>query len=154
MIDVLSVHDENVRSNGYLYYINGKVGEITRCQERIFKAEVKDFNSNVYSVSLDVDNPKKSECSCLKSNCKHKFCSHMAALYFAIFPAEAKRYYLIEGAPYDEKALLSEHRKEIVKRWTLKADRADLIEFIYALIDATSNEAFEKFCDDNNRHLE
>lgn len=154
MIDILSVRDSDVRHDGYLYYINGKIGKITRCQNRIFKAKVLDFSGNVYSVMLDVDNPKKSECSCPKSSCKHKFCSHMAALYFAIFPAEAKRYYLIEGAPYDEKAFINERRKEKVKRWALKADRADLIEFIYALIDVTHDKTFEKFCNDNERLFE
>lgn len=147
----MEVTDASVKSDGYFYYVNGKVRNLTREKGEVFSAKVRDNDGKTYAVTIDVENPKKSECACQKISGKRKLCKHMAALYFAVYPVEAKRYYLLEGAPYDREAHLKKLRKERVKIWALKAERGDLIECLYALIDAISDKAFEKFCNDNRR---
>ena len=75
---------------GYEYYTEGKVSEIQTKAKGQFEGTVQGTNKNSYKVFIDIAHPRKSHCNCPHANGKRIVCKHQIALYFSVFPDEAK----------------------------------------------------------------
>ena len=78
---------------GYWYYKNGNVVSWRKISESEYEGTVKSDNQkDQYKVTINLDKPRASKCNCPFAEGKYKVCKHMVALYFAIFPDEAKEF--------------------------------------------------------------
>ncbi len=73
---------------GYDYYKENKIGNIEKIGENIYSAAVSGSSSELYSVELHIDHPRKSKCSCPHADGKSIICKHIVAAYFTVFPKE------------------------------------------------------------------
>ena len=78
---------------GYWYYKNGNVLSWKKVNDYEFEGIVKSDNQkDQYNVTINLKKPRASKCNCPFADGKHKVCKHMVALYFTIFPNEAKQF--------------------------------------------------------------
>ena len=56
-----------------------------------YEGEVEGSESNIYSVMIDVQHPKRSICNCPHAEGSRRICKHKVALYLSIFPEEGDR---------------------------------------------------------------
>ena len=81
---------------GYEYYYDDKVKSITKIDDihysgEVYSGEVSGSENTPNSVTIDLEHPKRSKCTCPFAN-GYKVCKHMVALYFKAFPEEAEDY--------------------------------------------------------------
>ncbi len=117
---------------GYDYYIENKVLSFKKEENGYYTATVSGSSKSPYMVELHLDHPRKSKCNCPHANGKRIICKHMVAVYFSIFPDEAKRFYN-EAMVYEEE---QEKRQELiyenVRRYVSKMKKSELQ---YALLE-------------------
>ncbi len=75
---------------GYEYFSSNNVILHTETGEGQYDGKVKGSGVMVYSVHIDLNHPRKSKCSCPFAEGRRVICKHMIALYFTVFPKEAK----------------------------------------------------------------
>lgn len=91
---VLSVASGKSLWRGYEYYLEKKVLSYKQISETVYEGTVSGNNGNVYHVHLDLEHPRKTTtCDCPLAKGKKIVCKHTVALFFTIFPEEAKEYY-------------------------------------------------------------
>lgn len=81
---------------GYEYYYDDKVKFITKIDDthysgEVYSGEVSGSENTPNSVTIDLEHPKRSKCTCPFAN-GYKVCKHMVALYFKAFPEETEDY--------------------------------------------------------------
>ena len=114
---------------------------------RTYDADVE--GNNLYHVHLDIKHPKKSTCTCPYASGKTIVCKHKVAVYFTIFPDEAKEaieernnFYLEQEErerEYDKKEERERNRlKQYVNSLTEEEVRRMLVN--YMLSDAMKYE--------------
>ena len=96
---------------GYNYYKDGKVLRCLRTEEARYAGEVSGSNGEVYHVRLDLEHPRRSECTCPHAAGKRIVCKHQVALYFTAFPEEAEKYYREVIEAEEEMAVIDRVRK-------------------------------------------
>ncbi|MBQ7244127.1 MAG: SWIM zinc finger family protein [Bacilli bacterium] len=74
---------------GLDYFERKRVVSYEKTSEYEYDALVQ--GSEAYHVHLDIRHPKKSTCTCPYADGKSIVCKHKVAVYFAIFPEEAKK---------------------------------------------------------------
>ena len=75
---------------GYEYYEAKRVIKIKSINEIEFDAQVSNHENRVYDVHLNIKHPRKSTCNCPHAEGRVVVCKHKIAVYFSIFPEEAK----------------------------------------------------------------
>ena len=71
---------------GMDYYEKKKVASWKRSGDASYDGQVTGSNKQVYSVHIDKEHPRKSECSCPFAAGRRVICKHMIALYFTAEP--------------------------------------------------------------------
>lgn len=102
---------------GYEYYKNGKrVQNVEKLSDSEYTCRVKGSQNNVYDVKINIDHIRQSKCNCPHADGKRIICKHMVALFFTVFPKEAK-YYLeeLEEIKLEEERRAEEEYEEIRK---------------------------------------
>ena len=108
-MEILNMCNEVTNIRGYYYYKKSFVKELKKLDENIYSSVVSGTYN--YNVILNLNNIRKSSCSCPN---KVKVCKHIIATYYTVFPEEAKQY---------EEALkliikqFNEHRKKKIERY-------------------------------------
>lgn len=74
---------------GISYYQNKAVVNGAYSGSSVYEGEVKGSQGNVYKVSIDINHPRKSTCTCPFAKGRRVVCKHMVALYFFHFPKQA-----------------------------------------------------------------
>ena len=74
---------------GISYYQNQTVVNGAYSGSSVYEGEVKGSQGNVYKVSIDINHPRKSTCTCPFAKGRRVVCKHMVALYFFHFPKQA-----------------------------------------------------------------
>lgn len=101
---------------GYEYYTEEKVLNQKRISEHEFCGTVVGSENQQYDVLINIEHPRRSHCNCPHADGKRIVCKHQVALYFSVFPDEAKRYYdLICQNEEEEKRLQDELEQKIEK---------------------------------------
>ena len=91
-MSILTVASGQSVYRGYEYYKAKKVQRMERVGEGEISASVYGSGGSVYDVQINVDHPRKSQCTCPRAAGKQIVCKHMVAVYFTAFPTEAQKY--------------------------------------------------------------
>lgn len=112
-MDLLSTASAQSAIRGYEYYTHNAVKDYEQLDSTHYQGRVSGSNNNVYDVLIDLDRPKKSQCTCPFATGRYVVCKHMVALYFTIFPDETKQLICeVERANEEDE----EFEKEIAER--------------------------------------
>ena len=76
---------------GYDYYKASMVIGAEQIAGNRYQGTVKGSGKKTYAVTIDLDHPKKSTCTCPHAEGTRRICKHKVALYFSVFPEEADR---------------------------------------------------------------
>ena len=108
-------------NRGFDYYKRKKVISFTPINEESFKGKVSGSDSNTYDVIVNKEHTSKCLCNCPFAFGTRKICKHMVAMFFTIFPEEAKEY---------EKNILErqKERKERITKYVNKLSKKELQE--------------------------
>ncbi len=88
---LIEIASNNSFWRGYDYYKDGNVKSKRQISEYQYEGEVEGSESNIYSVMIDVQHPKRSICNCPHAEGSRRICKHKVALYLSIFPEEGDR---------------------------------------------------------------
>lgn len=78
---------------GYEYYEMENVLTSVKVSSCEIKGNVRGNSNTHYKVFIDTEHPRKSKCNCPHADGKRIICKHMIALFFHVYPEEAKKYY-------------------------------------------------------------
>lgn len=77
---------------GYDYFTSKRVLSHKKINDNTYSGKVNGSGKD-YDVTINLEHPRTSTCTCPHANGKRIICKHMVALYFAVFPKEAERLY-------------------------------------------------------------
>lgn len=106
---------------GVDYYENRRVISVDKIGEYTYSANVKGGSNNEYSVFIDIVHPRKSKCNCPFAEGRRVICKHMVAVYFSVFPKEAK----------DLIRKQEEHEEEFEEQ--MEEEYEEVREYVYSL---------------------
>lgn len=133
---------------GYEYFVENKVQLVKKIDCAHICGAVVGSEPDPYIVTLDLEHPKRSNCSCPFAN-GHKVCKHMVAVYFAAFPEEAMKF---KAAIDQEAEKVEKYREELPKRienYVNQLNRSELRELALRLIYELPEWEFECFVSEN-----
>ena len=126
---------------GYEYFKDKKVRKVHEMSPQVFNAEVLNAEYDVYHVQLNIKHPRKSTCTCPYASGRMIICKHKIAVFFTVFPDEAKAYMQeVEAYEKEEEKRYQAHLKymeeqyqevkKYVNQLTLEELRERLIEYM------------------------
>lgn len=134
-----STASSNSTWRGVRYFEEGKVKGYKEINPSRFEGEVEGSEGQVYSVSIDLDHPKRSTCTCPFAEGRRVVCKHMIALYFSCIPGsldafhkdikEMEAQYELEEEKWRKETLASIKRQ--VKNMSAKEAKETLIDILY-----------------------
>ena len=130
---------------GYEYYKENKVLSIEQVGENEYDGYVSGSRKEPYSVHIDTLHPKKSTCNCPFAEGNRKICKHKVALYYTVFPEEAKQYLAeIEAA---EKAAEEYNEKiyDLVEEKISKMKKSELRDALWQVLMDGPEWVFDRF---------
>lgn len=131
---------------GYDYYKNGNVISVTPESEvGTYNAKVKGSGADPYDVELNVLHPRKTTCSCPFANGKKIICKHSVAVYFTLFPDEAKEYYQNVILAAEEAEEAEERAEKAFENYIKNLNKEQLIEIVFDLWDVVPDWVKEDF---------
>lgn len=131
-------------SRGYDYYCKNKVKSVTKIDDTHYSGEVSGSGNTPYSVTIDLEHPKRSKCTCPFAN-GHKVCKHMVALYFEVFPEEADKYIRKIEEDENEREEFFEELPERIEEYVRNLSKSELQELALSLIYNLSDYELEEF---------
>ena len=118
---LLEIASGNSFWRGYDYYERGKIKTCQKIDSQHYKGTVEGSGGRVYQVSIDLEHPKKSTCTCPHAEGTRRVCKHKVALYFSFFPEAADK--AIKEA--------EEWEKQEEERW--EAECKEIEEYVNSL---------------------
>lgn len=118
---LLEIASGNSFWRGYDYFKESRVKSYRKMGPNLYEGSVEGSEGTVYSVAIDLDHPKKSQCNCPHAEGNRRICKYKVALYFALFPEAADK--AIEDAKAWE---AEEERRE-------KKERKEIEKYVYSL---------------------
>ena len=119
-------------SRGYDYYYDNKVKSVTKIDDTHYSGEVLGSEPTPYSVTIDLEHPKRSKCTCPFAN-GYKVCKHMVALYFKVFPEEAHEYIRRIKEAENEREEFFEELPERIEEYVRNLTKSELQELALSL---------------------
>ena len=119
---------------GYQYYKENRIFNIENLEDSCYQALALGSENESYKVRIDLKHTRSSSCSCPYAAGRRVICKHIVALYFAIFPEEAKKYY--DNAIKQEEELedyqieLAEKLENYVRKLTREEAQDRLLEVL------------------------
>ena len=130
---------------GYNYYKSGKVKLFTKLEESRYEGFISGTKTEPYHIIMDLAHPRSSQCDCPYANGKRIVCKHMVAMYFAVFPNEAERYYQ-EVIEAEEEAEREQERLEnALIDYVFKMKKSDLREALLQTLFEGPEWQFDRF---------
>lgn len=129
---------------GYEYYEAGKVVSWVKTGETQYEGDVSGSSKEPYHVKIDIMHPRKhSSCNCPHADGKKITCKHQVALYFTLFPKEAKRYKEeVDKYEREEEQREQELYEDIVEYVNSLSPEELRAELINALIEAAERDRY------------
>ena len=124
---------------GYEYYTEKRVKNIKQINDDEYVANVCGSENNVYEVKINIDHLRKSSCNCPHAKGRRVICKHIVALFFTLFPKEAKEYI----------KLVEENEKEIEEREERRYN--DIVKYVKSLSKAELQNALINYIVDDER---
>lgn len=142
-MSIISIASNASIWRGYDYYEDKRVVSWKQISEYEFQGEVAGSQEEPYHVTIDIEHPKKSACSCPHAEGEKIVCKHKIALYFTAFPKEADRY-MSEVEEYEREEYEIEQKRydEIIKHVKCLSKEELRIELIDALIEAEERDLY------------
>ena len=133
---------------GLDYYNKKKVISCKKINEYEYEGEVLGSNNEKYKVLLNIEHPRSSKCNCPHAKDRKVVCKHIVALYFMVFPEEAKKFE--EDA---EKAMLEyeEYQEQLydnVEKHIYSMSRGELQEALLDVLNIAPEWVYERFVRD------
>ncbi|MDD3938669.1 MAG: SWIM zinc finger family protein [Bacilli bacterium] len=137
---------------GFYYYRNHAVKQFAKVADRVYAGTVS--GGSDYHVVIDLDHVRNSTCDCPHASGKRIVCKHKVALYFAVFPKEAKKAEksLQEAKKREEERMANydkayEKIRQEVKEYVDSMPIEDLKERLISMI---ADEQMEQYRDTEN----
>lgn len=126
---------------GYEYYKQGKIISVQKCNNAEYSGQISGSGTALYDVSINIDHPRQSQCTCPHSHGRRIMCKHIVALYFHACPEDAEIYkeaieqYEAEIALHEETQdrLYREHC-DSVRKYVNSLTKAELQDKLYDLL--------------------
>ena len=111
-----------------------------------WRGKVAGSNGEEYNVYVDEEHPYKCQCECLYVEGKSRIiCKHMVALYFAVYPEEAKNYINELNAYWAEEEKRREEAEQKLEGYILRMKKAELQEALLELLQDGPEWQYEMF---------
>lgn len=130
---------------GYNYFLEQKVKSFKKFSDTRFEGVVSGSSGAEYQVSIDTEHPRSSACDCPHANGRRIVCKHMIALYFSVFPDEAKQYYDNVLAYELEKQRLQEDEEKKLIAHVLHMSKTDLQQALLELLLEGPQWQYDRF---------
>ena len=119
---------------GYEYYKQGKAGEYTKLNDKVYECNIEGSSPTPYQTVINIKHPRQSHCDCPHAKDRKIICKHMVALLFTVFPDEADGYLQeIEESEKEEERRIQEHYKEL-ERYVKSLKKEDLQRELYSAL--------------------
>ncbi|MDD5923272.1 MAG: SWIM zinc finger family protein [Clostridia bacterium] len=131
-------------SRGYQYYCDNKVKSVAKIDDTHYSGEVSGSGNTPYSVTINLEHPKRSKCTCPFAN-GHKVCKHMVSLYFEVLPKEAEEYIRRIEEAENEREEFFEELPYRIEAYVRGLSKSELQELALSLIGNLSEYELEEF---------
>ena len=135
---------------GYEYFTENKVLSCDQINNFEYEGTVKGSENNSYSVHINLKKPKTSTCDCPFAN-GLKICKHMVAVFFTVFPDEARKYKAELDSYYEEQSKRSEGIDDKLQSYIKKLSKTQLQYALLQVLYEGPEWQFDKFV---NEHIE
>ena len=133
---LLDIASGNSFWRGYDYFREGKVISNEKLSDSLYTGKVAGSRETPYEVTIDLEHPKRSTCSCPHAEGTRRVCKHKVALFFSFFPEEAdKAIKEAEEWEAEEEQRQQEEYKEIEKYVYSLSKQQLREELLWRLID-------------------
>lgn len=124
--------------SGIDYYHDKNVVRYKKTSDIEYVGEVRGSKNNVYHVSINVRNPKKSTYSCPFAEGRRVICKHMVALYLDAFPEKEQEMmdYIEEQNQLYELEVKKEkmQREQEIRQYVMSLPKAKLQEMLIEML--------------------
>jgi len=135
---------------GYDYYQGKKVLHYKKINDHTYSGKVNGSGRD-YDVEINLDKPRTSKCNCPHADGKRIICKHMVALYFAVFPKEAERFYNEALQAEQEEEERQDKLQRLVVDYVSKMKKDELQEALLEVLLNGPEWQYEHFLRDNIR---
>lgn len=133
---------------GYRYFEEKRVTQLENVGDGLWHAVVLGSQDRQYSVTVDLAHPRKSQCNCPHADGRSIVCKHMAAVYFTLFPEEARQYMADLEAAWKEEEEADREAEEQLRRYVLHMKKAELQAALLELLFDGPEWQYERFLRD------
>lgn len=139
---------------GYDYFKGKKVQNLTQVAQNQYSAEVMGTAVMPYEVLIDTAHLRKSKCNCPHADGRRIVCKHMVAVYFTVFPDEARRIYetLISDElenEYDEYDDEDDEESSIVIEYVCKMKKSELQQALLQVLFDGPEWQYDRFIEEH-----
>ena len=134
---------------GYDYYTEHRVLRLEQLSDVQFKAAVLGSNKEPYTTLINTEHIKKSSCNCPHAAGTKIICKHIVAVYFTVFPEEAKKFYDEQMAYQKEAEMQQEELNQKLPYYIHSLKKAELEEKLLGLLGECPEWLRDRFVRDN-----
>ena len=132
---------------GYDYFQGKKVLRYKKINDHTFAGKVNGSGAD-YDITINLEHPRTSICTCPHANGKRIICKHMVALYFAVFPKEAERFYKEAVQAEQEEEVRQEKLENALANHISKMKKEDLQNALWQVLMDGPEWQYERFLRD------
>lgn len=146
-MSILSLASAQSAYRGYDYFIDKKVLSMEQSSDTAFTGVVSGSNGACYDVTIDLEHPRKSQCTCPHAAGRRVICKHMVALFFTAFPEEAAKYMTDLEAYWEEEEQEQEEIQEKLIACVHHMKKSELQEALLTLLMEGPEWQYDRFVD-------
>ena len=135
---------------GYDYYTGKKVLRYKKINDNTFSGKVNGSGKD-YDVTINLEHPRTSTCTCPHANGKRIVCKHMVALYFAVFQKEAERLYKEAVKAEQEEEERQDKLQGLLVEYVSRMKKSELQETLLQVLFDGPEWQYEHFLRDHIR---
>ena len=143
-MSILTAASNKSAWRGYEYFMEDKVQFVKKLDDTHFGGTVAGNEAEPYTVTIDIEHPKRSTCDCPFAN-GLKVCKHMVAVYFAAFPEEAIKFKAAINRALEEEEQYREELPGRIEKYINRLNKTQLKDLALNLIYELPEYEFEQF---------
>lgn len=123
-----------------------------KINEYEYEGEVLGSNNEKYKVLLNIEHPRSSKCNCPHAKDRKVVCKHIVALYFMVFPEEAKKFE--EDAEKAEEEY-QDYREKLYKKVVSHINsmsKKELVDALIYILNVAPEWVYDEFVRDHVRY--
>ena len=142
---LLDLASGNSLWRGYDYFEQKKVQSIHQIGDGCYEGDVSGSGQKLYHVTINLPHPCTSKCNCPHADGKRIICKHKVALYFTVFPEEAKRFYEEVIAAQEEEEQRQEELENKLITFVSKMKKDELQQALLEILFDGPEWQYERF---------